>query len=141
MQVTFDQILATLGSGVPVLLAQLGATIILLGIGVLVYQAITPFHEKRLIAQGNVAAGIVLSGSVLALAIPLAATLATSSLLVDIIVWGVVALVIQLLTFVVVALMFRGLKAGVEAGNVAAALGLASAQVAVALLNAGAMAG
>lgn len=141
MQVTFDQILATLGSGVPVLLAQLGATIILLGIGVLVYQAITPFHEKRLIAQGNVAAGIVLSGSVLALAIPLAATLATSSLLVDIIVWGVVALVIQLLTFVVVTLMFRGLKAGVEAGNVAAALGLASAQVAVALLNAGAMAG
>lgn len=138
---TFDQILATLGSGLPVLLSQLGATIILLAIGIAIYQAITPFNERRLIAEGNTAAGIVLSGSILALTIPLAATLATSSLLIDIIVWGVVALVIQLVTFLVVALMFRGLKAGVEAGNVAAGLGLAAAQIAVALLNAGAMAG
>lgn len=136
-----DQILTTLGSGLPVLLGQLGATILLLGLGVAVYQAITPFHERRLIAEGNAAAGIVLAGSVLALALPLAVTLATSTVLLDIVIWGLVALAVQLVTFIVVTQVFRGLKAGVEAGNVAAALGLASAQVAVALLNAGAMAG
>ncbi|PWR19135.1 DUF350 domain-containing protein [Zavarzinia compransoris] len=136
-----SQILTTLGTGLPVLLPQLGVTIALLIIGILIYQAITPFNERELVDQGNTAAGIVLGGSVLALAIPLAATLATSNVLIDIIVWGVVALVIQLLTFVVITLVFRGLKAGVEAGNVAAGLGLASAQLAIALLNAGAMAG
>lgn len=136
-----DQILTTLGSGLPVLLGQLGATILLLGLGVAVYQAITPFHERRLIAEGNTAAGIVLAGSVLALALPLAVTLATSTVLLDIVIWGLVALAVQLVTFIVVTQVFRGLKAGVEAGNIAAALGLASAQVAVALLNAGAMAG
>lgn len=141
MPSTFDQILTILGTGLPVLLTQLGATAVLLGIGVAVYQAITPFHERRLIGEGNVAAGVVLAGSILALAIPLAATLATSTVLADIIVWGLVALVIQLVTFLVITLVFRGLKAGVEAGNVAAGLGLAAAQIAVALLNAGAMAG
>lgn len=141
MTSTFDQILTILGTGLPVLLTQLGATVVLLGIGVAVYQAITPFHERRLIGEGNVAAGVVLAGSILALAIPLAATLATSTVLADIIVWGLVALVIQLVTFLVITLVFRGLKAGVEAGNVAAGLGLAAAQIAVALLNAGAMAG
>jgi len=136
-----SEILTTLGTGLPVLLAQLGVTIALLIIGVLVYQAITPFHERKLVAAGNTAAGIVLAGSVLALAIPLAATLATSTVLLDILVWGAVALIIQLLTFLIITLVFRDLKSGVEAGNVAAGLGLASAQIAIALLNAGAMAG
>jgi putative membrane protein len=75
------------------------------------------------------------------LAIPLSATLATSGVWLDILLWGSVAVLIQLLTFGVFVLLFRNLRAAIESGNVAAAALLVGVQVAVALLNAGAMAG
>ena len=90
---------------------------------------------------GNTAAGVVLGGTLVSLAIPLAATLATSRLTLDILVWGLVALVLQLVVFMLVAWIFRGLRAAIETGNTAAAIALVGVQIAVALLNAGAMAG
>jgi putative membrane protein len=102
---------------------------------------LTPFSERRMVRQGNVAAGIVVAGTLVALAIPLAATLASSALTLDILLWGVVALAIQLATFVFATLMIRGLRVMIEDGNVAAALVLIGIQIAVALLNAGAMSG
>ena len=136
-----DSILATLQMGLPVLAGQFAATLALLGIGMACYMALTPFNEWRLVQEGNAAAGIVVAGTLVALALPLAATLATSVLVLDIVLWGLVALVIQLATFFVAATLLRGLRAMIEAGNVAAALVLIGIQVAVALLNAGAMAG
>jgi putative membrane protein len=134
-------ILATLGTGLPVLVLHFAVTLALLVLGAALYQALTPFHERDLVAQGNTAAGIVLAGSLVALAIPLAATLATSQATLDIVIWGLVALVIQLATFRLVALLFPGLRGMIEGGNVAAATVLTGIQIAVALLNAGAMAG
>ncbi|MBC9177149.1 DUF350 domain-containing protein [Pseudoroseomonas ludipueritiae] len=136
-----DVILGTLQEGLPVLVAQFALTLALLIVGVAVYMAITPFHEMRLVRAGNAAGGIVLAGSMVALAIPLAATLATSRFSLDILIWGLVALVLQLVTFVVATLLIRGLRDMIEAGNLAAAWLLVGVQLAVALLNAGAMAG
>ncbi len=136
-----DSILATLLQGLPVLLGQLAATLALLGIGMACYIAVTPFNEWRLMREGNVAAGVVIAGTLVALALPLASTLATSVLVLDIVLWGLVALVIQLVTFMVATALIRGLRGMIEAGNVAAALVLIGIQIAVALLNAGAMAG
>ena len=136
-----DSIIGTLQMGLPVLAGQFAATLALLGIGMACYMALTPFNEWRLVQEGNAAAGIVVAGTLVALALPLAATLATSVLVLDIVLWGLVALVIQLATFFVAATLLRGLRAMIEAGNVAAALVLIGIQIAVALLNAGAMAG
>jgi putative membrane protein len=141
MGTTFGSIIDTLQAGLPVLLVQFAATLLLWGVGVLCYMAITPFAERRLVREGNCAAGTVLAGTCVALAIPLAATLASSSLTVDILLWGAVALVLQLVTFALAALLVRGLRQMIEAGNVAAAIVLSGVQIAVALLNAGAMAG
>jgi putative membrane protein len=136
-----DAILGTLQEGLPVLVAQFALTLALLAVGVAVYMAITPFHEMRLVRAGNVAAGVVLAGAVVSLAIPLAATLATSRFTLDILIWGLVALVLQLMAFVIATLLIRGLRGMIEAGNLAAAWLLVGVQIAVALLNAGAMAG
>jgi putative membrane protein len=136
-----NTILDTLQVGLPVLLSQLGVTLALLGLGSACYMAVTPFREIRLIRAGNAAAGIVLAGTLVALAIPLATTLATSLVILDILLWGLVALVIQLLTFVIAAFLIRGLRGMIEAGNTAAAWLLVGIQLSVALLNAGAMAG
>jgi len=85
-----DRILAALQQGLPVLVEQFAATIALLGIGIACYMLLTPFSERRMVRQGNVAAGIVVAGTLVALAIPLAATLASSALTLDILLWGVV---------------------------------------------------
>ena len=134
-------ILATLGSGLPVLVLQFAVTLALLGIGAALYMAMTPFNERALVAQCNVAAGVVLAGTLVSIAIPLAATLASSHVTLDILIWGSLALVIQLATFRLAALFVPGLRAMIEAGNAAAACVLTGIQLAVALLNAGAMAG
>jgi len=134
-------ILDALGTGLPVLVLQFATTFALLGVGAAAYMALTPFHERDLVAAGNTAAGIVVAGTLVALAIPLAATLATSTYTLDILLWGVVALVIQLATFRLAAMLVPGLQGMIEQGNVAAACVLTGIQIAVALLNAGAMAG
>jgi putative membrane protein len=134
-------IIPTLQLGLPVLIGQFLVTLVLLGIGIAAYMAVTPFNERRLVRDGNAAAGVVVAGTLVALAIPLAATLASNVVALDIVLWGLVALVIQLATFVVAAALIRGLRGMIEAGNVAAALVLVGLEIAVALLNAGAMAG
>jgi putative membrane protein len=136
-----DRIVAALQQGLPVLVEQFAVTLVLLGIGIVCYMLLTPFDERRMVRQGNIAAGVVVAGTLVALALPLAATLASSALTLDILLWGLVALAIQLTTFVAATVMMRGLRAMIEAGNVAAALVLIGIQIAVALLNAGAMAG
>jgi putative membrane protein len=134
-------ILPTLQSGLPVLLAQFAATLLLLAVGIAVYMWLTPFHEWRLVRDGNIAAGVVILGTLIALSLPLAATLASSLVVLDILVWGLVALVIQLLAFVLASRLIRDLRRMIENGNVAAALVLVGIQLAIAVLNAGAMAG
>ncbi|HYH22312.1 MAG TPA: DUF350 domain-containing protein [Azospirillum sp.] len=134
-------ILSGLGSGLPILLLHFVATVLLFLGGVAAYVAVTPMRERQLLASGNRAAGILLGGTVVALAIPLAATLATSLSLLDIVIWGAIALVLQIVTFGIALLLFRDLRPMIENGNVAAATTLAALQLAIALLNAGAMAG
>jgi putative membrane protein len=136
-----DGVIGVLTTGLPVLLAHFAVALALLGVGVACYNALTPFHEVGLMRSGNTAAGIVLGGNFVALAIPLAATLATSLVTLDIVVWGVVALLVQLLAFVAAARLIPGLRGMIEENNTAAACMLVGVQLAVALLNAGAMAG
>lgn len=141
MESTFGSILTALGTGLPVLLVQLAVTLALLAVGVAVYTRITPFDERRLVAEGNAAGGLTLAGSIVAIAIPLAATLATSSFVLDIVLWGVVAVILQLVAFAVATLLIRDLRGQIESGNVASAAALVGVQLGVALINAAAMAG
>ncbi|AWK88777.1 DUF350 domain-containing protein [Azospirillum thermophilum] len=134
-------ILNGLGTGLPVLLLHFVVTVLLFLAGVGVYVVVTPMRERQLLADGNRAAGILLGGTVVALAIPLAATLATSLSVLDIVIWGIVALILQIVTFGIALLLFRDLRPMIESGNVAAATTLAALQLGIALLNAGAMAG
>ena len=101
--------------------------------------AVTPFSERELVRNSNAAAATVLGGALVALAIPLAALLATTGSFLDILVWGVVAVLLQLLTVAVVSHLLREMRAMVEAGQVAAAIPLVAAQLSIGLLNAAAM--
>src|SRR5215813_6454606 len=132
-------ILEALGNGLPMLLLQFLLVLALLVAGIFIYMAVTPFRERELVRRGNPAAATILGGALVALAIPLAALLATTGSLLDILVWGVVALLLQLLTVTIVSHLMRGMRTMIEAGQVAAAIPLVAAQLAIALLNAAAM--
>jgi putative membrane protein len=136
---SLQSVLDALSQGLPHLVVQFLLTVAMLGIGIAIYMAVTPFRERELLRNGNVAAAVVLSGAVVGLAVPLASLLATSGRLLDIVVWGAVALVLQLLTFALVTLLLRNARAMIEAGNVAAAIPVVAAQIAIALLNAAVM--
>jgi putative membrane protein len=136
---TGSVILDALGSGLPMLLLQFVLVLALLVAGIFIYMAITPFHERELLRNGNPAAATVLGGALVALAVPLAALLATTGALLDILVWGVVAVLLQLLTVAIVSHLFRAMRVMIEAGQVAGAIPLVAAQLSIGLLNAAAM--
>ena len=128
-------------AGFPVLLVQLATTTLLFIIGLAIYIWLTPYRELKLIREGNVAAAITLSGQMLALAIPLGGMLAHSVNLADIVLWGVVALILQLIAFAAAAVLVRHLPQAIERGDIASALVLAAAQIVAGIFNAAAMSG
>ena len=134
-----ENIAGALGTGLPVLLLQFAICIVLLIVGVAIYTLVTPFRERELLRHGNVAAATVLSGAAVALAIPLAALLATTRTALDILVWGIVAILLQLVTVLIASHVMKRLQLRVDDGNLAAALPIAAAQLSIALLNAAAM--
>lgn len=136
-----DSIILALSSGLPILVFQLGVASVLLALGVFGYMAVTPYDELKLVREGNNAAGVALCGALVGLAIPIGATLATSHVTLDIVVWGIVAIALQLVGFAIASRLIRGLRGMIEAGNVAVALVIVGVQLGVALLNAAAVSG
>ncbi len=136
-----SNIVEGLGEGLPVLLLHFAVTIVLLAVAVYAYLMITPFREHYLIIHGNVAAGLLFAGAIVALALPLAAMLAKADFLIDLVIWGIVALLIQLLAFGVACLFVRDLRHQIEAGNVSVAIALVGGQLAVSIINAAAISG
>jgi putative membrane protein len=140
MNTSIQLIVDGLQDGLPALIGRFLVALALLLVGAFCYFKITPYNERKLIAENNVAAACVLVGTLIALAIPLTTTLATSNSFVDIIIWGLVALIIQLATVAAVSLFLHNVRKMVLEDNIAAAVTLAGLQIAVALLNAGVMA-
>jgi len=128
-------------SGIPFLLTHFGVTIVMLVVGAFIYIKITSHDEMALIRDGNNAAAVSLSGAILGLAIPLAFCMANSVNVYDIVIWGLVTLVIQLVTFWIIDLWLRDLSRKIEDGQVGTAILLVSVKLAVASINAAAISG
>ena len=128
-------------SGIPFLLTHFGVTIVMLVVGAFIYIKITSHDEMALIRDGNNAAAVSLSGAILGLAIPLAFCMANSVNVYYIVIWGLVTLVIQLVTFWIIDLWLRDLSRKIEDGQVGTAILLASVKLAVASINAAAISG
>ena len=113
----------------------------MLGTGVFFYHLVTPYHEFRLICAGNTAAAVSISGAILGLALPLAVCMATSVNVWDIVIWGVVTLLIQLLAYRIGDALVRDLPTRIESGEIGAAILVVAIKLAVAFINAAAVAG
>lgn len=132
---------ASVAAGLPVLLVHLAVTTALLLCGVAIYVWTSCYSELEHIRKGNVAAAIVLAGQTLALAIPLATMMARSINVPDILLWGVVAIIVQFVAVVAARLSIPHLPAAIARGEIGPALVLVTAQLTAALLNAAALSG
>lgn len=136
-----ETLIANAWKSLPVFLTHFGTALGMLVIGVIVYLRITPAHETRLIKEGNTAAAVAFGSALLGLAIPLAFCLKASVNVLDIVVWGVVALLLQLGAYLAVALIFRDLEERLKKGDMAAAVTLGATNLGIAVLNAAAVSG
>ena len=126
-------------AGVPPFLVYFVVGLALLAVFLAIYGWITPYRELALIRDGNVAAAISLAGVVLGFTLPLASAIAHSVGLVDMIVWGAIALASQLIVYFIVARLVPHFAEAITAGRVSAATLLAAVALAVGILNAAAM--
>ncbi len=125
--------------GFPDFLLQGAVTMGLLIGGCIIHVLMTPMKEMKLIREGNAAAGVGLAGIIIGLAIPMAASLASSTSVWELVIWGVVAILLQMLAFRVADLILRDLPKRIERDEMGAALVLAAVKLATALVMAAAL--
>lgn len=121
---------------IPNFFLYFAASLVLLFAFVIIYTTVTPHREFALIRTGNVAAALSLGGALLGFALPLASAVIHSSSLIDMLMWGAIALVIQIAAFMVIRVVQSGLCDDIRDGKVASGLLLAAVSLAVGVLNA-----
>ena len=115
------------------------SAIILLALFLTIYTRLTPQHEWTLIRQGNMTAALSMGGALLGFVLPLASVIIGSLSLVDMLVWGVVALIVQLLVFAALRLLVPDLPARITNNEAAAGILSAAFSIGIGLLNAACM--
>jgi putative membrane protein len=128
-------------STLPGFLAYFATGVVLIGVFTLLYSNLTPHREFALIRDGNNAAAIAMVGGLLGFVVPLASVIAHSVALIEVAVWGLIALFVQLGGFLLARTVLPHLPQSIEAGNVADALFLAGLSLALGILDAACMAG
>jgi putative membrane protein len=128
-------------TGFPVTLLHVAVTVAILIAAAAVYILLTPHKEITLIREGNTAAAVSLGGVLVGLAMPLAVSMKASTNLIEIGLWGVATVVVQLLIFRLVDLVLHGLPKRIQEGEMSAAAFMVGAKLATALIVAQAVSG
>jgi putative membrane protein len=120
-------------------LVYLAVAVALLALFVAIYIRVTPYREIQLIREGNMAASFSLSGALLGFIVPLASAVQHSVNLLDMALWGLIAMLVQLAAFVVVKLLIPSLTQDIPANKTSTGFFLGSLALGVGLLNAACM--
>jgi len=123
----------------PAFLAYFGSAVALTALFLFLYTLVTPHREWALIRTGNNAAAISLSGAAIGFAIPFASVIIHSQNLIDMAIWALVVLVVQIGAYLVARILKPGLSAKIEAGDTAHGTVLAAIAVTAGILNAACM--
>lgn len=126
-------------AGLPTFIAYFLIGIVLLLCYTLLYNLVTPIDEWQLIKQNDSAASIGFAGSLIGFVMPLASAIHNAQSALDCVLWGMVALIVQLGAFFAVRLFMPGLSERIKNGEVAAGILLAVISICVGLLNAASM--
>ncbi len=123
-------------AGLPAFGVYFVVTLLLLVVFLAVHVRITRYPEIKLIREGNLAASASLSGAVIGFVLPLASAVENSGSIIDMLVWALIALLVQLMAYFLVHQLLPHLPRDVADGKLASGVFLGAIAVAFGLLNA-----
>ncbi len=106
---------------------------------VFVYTRVTRHNELALIKKNSTAAAVAFSGSLIGFALPLASTMINSVNVIELVLWGVIALIVQVLVYLLIRLPMPRISERIEADEVAAGIWLGTCSMVAGILNAASM--
>jgi putative membrane protein len=126
-------------SGLAAFFGYFAASVVLLVLFCLVYLRVTPFAELSLVKEGKTAPAVSFGGAVLGFVLPLASAIAHSVSFLDMALWALVALVVQVVVFLVVKTCLSGLVRDIAEDRMGPAIVAAVFSLAAGILNAACM--
>ena len=132
----FDPVIASL----PAFFGYFATALGLLAVFVVLYVLVTPYNELALIRSGNSAAAVSLGGAIVGYALPIAVSVAVSHKIEAMIGWGIVACIVQLLTYVIARLALPQINSAIPQDKLASGIFLATLSLGIGILNAGCIA-
>lgn len=104
-----------------------------------IYTLATMHNEFALIRQNVISASTALGFSLVGFALPLGSAIVHAQGIVDLLVWGLVALAVQIVVYWLVRLLMPNLSQRIASGEMAAALFLGAASLSAGIINAASM--
>ena len=126
-------------SGLADFLIFFGLAVALIALYLTVYTLATAHNEFALIRRNVISAAVALGLSLIGFALPLASAIVHAQNVVDCLIWGVVALAVQILAYWMVRFVMPNLSERIAGGEMAAALFLGAASLSAGIINAAAM--
>ena len=106
---------------------------------IFIYTRVTRHDELALIKKNSTAAAVAFSGSLIGFALPLASTMINSVTVVEMALWGMVALIVQVLVYLLIRLPMPRVSERIEADEVAAGIWHGACSMVAGILNAASM--
>ncbi len=123
----------------PEFLAYFVVSLLMMLVFVAVYTNVTRHNEIKLIKENSVAAAVAFAGSMIGFALPLASAMISSRTILEMIIWGVVAMIVQIVVYFLVRLPMPRVSERIENNEVAAGIWLGASSLTVGILNAASM--
>lgn len=126
-------------AGLPDFLIFFAIAMALVALYLALYTLATMHNEFALIRQNVISAATALGFSLVGFALPLASAMVHAQTIVDCVVWGVVAIAVQILIYWLVRIVMPNLSQRIASGEMGAALFLGAASLSAGIVNAAAM--
>jgi len=123
-------------TGLPTFLAYFSTAFAIVIVYVLVYTRITPDDEFALIRSNVPGAAIALGLSLLGFTLPVTTVIAHTENLIDCMIWGLIALIVQVIVYFAARIPVPNLPQRIAAGDLAPAIWLGLASLAGGALSA-----
>ncbi|RYE95971.1 MAG: DUF350 domain-containing protein [Oxalobacteraceae bacterium] len=124
----------------PDFLSWFAVAAVMAGVFMVTYIRLTPWREIRLIRAGNAAAALSFTGTLTGYVLVLCSVMRHAVSRTDMVSWGIVALVVQLMALLAARLILGpGLRDRMERGDLAAGIVVAGLSLTFGLLNAATM--
>jgi putative membrane protein len=135
---SMDMVMRAL-SNLPIFALYFSISLVLVGIYLTTYVAATAHNEFTLIRNNVVAAALALGLSMIGFVIPLSSAIIYAQSIVEYVVWGGVAILVQILVYWLVRLIIPNLSERIARNEIAAALFVGAASLAAGIINAATM--